>query len=83
MTLLPCPCGKTPKKLIIKRVSLRVGWAMAYPDCCEMWRVPFILPPSPEMDMIAAIDAWNGMPRTEYPENHFGIMEAKPEEKTE
>ena len=39
--LKPCPCGKTPKKLIISDAGQGGKWAYVGGDCCEDWEIEF------------------------------------------
>lgn len=65
--LLPCPCGKTPKKLNISEGST-FRWRVISGDCCGDWehecRVPTIgEAATPEGQLKACIEAWNDLPR--------------------
>lgn len=67
MELKPCPCGKTPKEVLIYGED-RDKWAFAYGDCCGDWHVEFRMHylnvGSKEARKLAA-EAWNEAPRTD------------------
>ena len=39
--LKDCPCGKTPKNLIITGAGQGGKWAYVGGDCCEDWEIEF------------------------------------------
>jgi len=39
--LKPCPCGKTPKNLIITDAGQGGKWANVYGECCAEWMLEF------------------------------------------
>lgn len=63
--LAPCPCGKTPQKLII--TDSTAGFAFAYGACCTEWFVEFdacnTYLGTVECDQLAR-KAWNKAPRS-------------------
>ena len=68
MELKNCPCGKTPKSLLLEHHSAK-HW-LAYGDCCNEWIVEVKIPWTAEEDerIRLASEAWNATPRsTTYP----------------
>jgi len=63
--LKPCPCGKTPTKLLISQ-SETTKYAYIYGNCCTEWiiefRTKYYKLDSPEC-MELAIAEWNNAPR--------------------
>ena len=66
----PCPCGETPKKIVIEGDD-RAKWARCYGDCCGEWIVEYRNNynriPSDEAQTLAE-QAWNDAPRYALPE---------------
>lgn len=64
--LLSCPCGETPKKLIICDAGQGGKWANVTGDCCAEWTIEFRTQYE-KLDsnecMELAIEAWNEAPR--------------------
>lgn len=65
MTLEACPCGQTPKELLMESgISARYGYA--YGSCCEKWRIEFKLENGSTFTVASnenAVKAWNEAPR--------------------
>lgn len=62
----PCPCGKTPERILCLPGSTST-YGFAVGDCCTEWHVEFHTqhkPESGERDALA-LKAWNGAPRGE------------------
>lgn len=64
MELKPCPCGKTPKVVIVCNQGQH-KWNHAYPGCCGEWFIEFRQgnETEPEKIMQLAIAEWNRTPR--------------------
>lgn len=64
--LKECPCGKTPKELVIYESSSTCKYYWVGGDCCNDWHIEFRTDyhdaDSPEC-MELAIRAWNDAPR--------------------
>lgn len=64
--LKPCPCGKTPERLIVHAEHSCPKWAWVTGSCCDGWGLEFrndyAWQDSPEM-MQKATEAWNTMER--------------------
>lgn len=77
----PCPCGETPKKIVIEGDD-RAKWARCYGDCCGEWIVEYRNNynriPSDEAQTLAE-QAWNDAPRYALPEP----MRDEPQDKEE
>lgn len=41
MEIKRCPCGMTPKKLIIMDANQGGKWAQVSGDCCGYWEIEF------------------------------------------
>ena len=66
--LKPCPCGDTPKRLILSESPSGVKWAYASGDCCGSWEVEFRTQYNPLNSQPCkelAREAWNSNPRGE------------------
>lgn len=63
MTLKPCPCGKTPDRLLINDENPQ-KWSFVCGDCCNEWHVEFRSNYAVDDDlMYMAIESWNNIPR--------------------
>jgi len=66
MELAPCPCGKTPERLIVDGEHAAPKWASVSGFCCGEWSIEFRnqykLTGSDESNALAAA-AWNAAPR--------------------
>ena len=61
--LNPCPCGKTPTKLLIYNTD-RVKWQLCAGDCCNDWWVEFRSDYAEDQELYdLAYSAWNANPR--------------------
>jgi hypothetical protein len=64
--LLPCPCGKTPQRLIVEAEGDRPKWARVSGNCCGEWMIEYrnayTTLNTAEADRIAML-AWNRAPR--------------------
>jgi len=64
--LKPCPCGKTPERLIVHAEHSCPKWAWVTGSCCDGWGLEFrndyAWQDSPEQ-MEKATEAWNTMER--------------------
>lgn len=62
----PCPCGKTPEKLIITDAGQGGKWAYVSSNCCGEWNIEFRTDyfrlDSVECEELA-IKGWNDAPR--------------------
>jgi hypothetical protein len=74
--LTPCPCGKTPTKLLIHGEDAKWKWATG--DCCNEWHVEFRTgyKEAHTFDCaLRAIDAWNNAtrptPSIKWPEPYY------------
>ena len=66
----PCPCGKTPEKILVEGED-RSKWARCYGDCCGEWMIEYRNSyehiPSDESQQLAE-QAWNDAVRPAPPE---------------
>ena len=64
--LRPCPCGKTPERLIVHAEHSCPKWAWVTGSCCDGWGLEFrndyAWQDSPEQ-IQKATEAWNTMER--------------------
>lgn len=68
--LKECPCGKTPKKLIITDAGQGGKWANVGGDCCEYWEVEFrteYCDMNGSACMVLAVKEWNEAKRGSIP----------------
>ena len=64
--LKPCPCGKTPERLIVHAEHSCPKWAWVTGSCCDGWGLEFrndYAWQDSQEQMQKAIDAWNTMER--------------------
>ena len=60
-TLKPCPCGKTPTKLVIQDGST-YRWRLIAGDCCGQWMIEsgrIALGSSDKQVELECIESWN------------------------